>query len=285
VLPSVATGLLARPVLGPLPGVGPSVLTRANLTRGVALLDLVNGGIAATQASSLATANPWGDKAAWMARREAQNELESTVRAMLRGLLDPLRQGTMNTARASALAGRLADTSIVAAAQLGAGTNAITGSTNLAGMLTAQADNIQVRIDALLDKLAAGDATEAQTIGWIAQTLGGGAHAGFVMGGVGDETGQVYRVMAAESDHCVTCPPKARIYANLADCIDRCGGVPGDGSDQCCGNCNCHIEPAEPWNIAGGSGGTAAGWPTAIQVARASLPQMPQISARQRGSR
>ena len=44
------------------------------------------------------------------------------------------------------------------------------------------------------------------------------------------------------SDHCDTCPGKEGVYDSYDDMVSQCGGVPGDGSDTCLGNCLCTIE-------------------------------------------
>lgn len=61
----------------------------------------------------------------------------------------------------------------------------------------------------------------------------------------------ISRILTAFEEHCSTCPGKARIYANAEEMVRLCGGWPGDGSDECHGNCLCGLEPATEFSIFG----------------------------------
>lgn len=52
----------------------------------------------------------------------------------------------------------------------------------------------------------------------------------------------VRRFLDPAADHCDSCPGKEGEYANWDEMVARCGGVPGDGSDTCDGNCRCGVE-------------------------------------------
>lgn len=52
---------------------------------------------------------------------------------------------------------------------------------------------------------------------------------------------QVERILDANAKHCLTCPPKAGVYDSWASMLQACGGVPGDGSDECVGRCRCSL--------------------------------------------
>lgn len=52
---------------------------------------------------------------------------------------------------------------------------------------------------------------------------------------------QVERILDPNAQHCLTCPPKAGVYESWAAMLAACGGVPGDGSDDCLGRCRCYI--------------------------------------------
>lgn len=51
---------------------------------------------------------------------------------------------------------------------------------------------------------------------------------------------RVERKLDAKADHCETCPDKEGIYESWDD-MESEAGVPGDGSDDCYGNCRCTI--------------------------------------------
>lgn len=52
----------------------------------------------------------------------------------------------------------------------------------------------------------------------------------------------VRRFLDPAAKHCDTCPPKAAEYANWDTMVAECGGLPGDGSDDCDGGCRCGVE-------------------------------------------
>jgi len=56
---------------------------------------------------------------------------------------------------------------------------------------------------------------------------------------------RVRRVLDDGAAHCETCPPKAGIYTDWDTMLAICGGLPGDGSDQCHSNCRCELQH---WN-------------------------------------
>lgn len=51
----------------------------------------------------------------------------------------------------------------------------------------------------------------------------------------------VRRSLDPLAEHCDTCPPKAKEYANFETMV-REAGIPGDGSDACGSNCRCRLE-------------------------------------------
>jgi len=51
----------------------------------------------------------------------------------------------------------------------------------------------------------------------------------------------VFRYLDPTARHCGTCPDKEGEYANWAEMVARCGGVPGDGSDECGPGCRCGV--------------------------------------------
>lgn len=54
-------------------------------------------------------------------------------------------------------------------------------------------------------------------------------------------TGRVRRVLDPGAKHCMTCPPKAGVYDSYDDMVNEVG-LPGDGDDDCVGNCRCTVE-------------------------------------------
>lgn len=54
-----------------------------------------------------------------------------------------------------------------------------------------------------------------------------------------DYEGPVARALGA-AEHCRTCPPKAHRYRTFSEMVMK-AGIPGDGSDQCHGNCVCSV--------------------------------------------
>lgn len=110
--------------------------------------------------------------------------------------------------------------------------------------LTALSDDLRVRVTSLEQRLLAGEISEAQARSWAGQAGRGLTRTAAQMGAMadlGDEP--VRRIMSAGEQHCGSCPAKARTYASLEECIAECGGWPGDGSDDCHGNCLCSLEP------------------------------------------
>lgn len=187
---------------------------------------------------------PWSNAKEVVARHKAQDELQTMARqtvmrhgaALVKGTADP--RSWANTVQTAM------ERYIVAGAQLGAGDASIGGGAQTAYYLQSLFATARQRADALARKVADGLATEKQAAAWMYQTAGGLSRAAFVLGGLEGEDGPVRRILLTESQHCTTCPPKARTYPSLADCELFCGGLPGDGSDQCYGNCNCTIKPA-----------------------------------------
>ena len=51
----------------------------------------------------------------------------------------------------------------------------------------------------------------------------------------------VRRYLDPTADHCETCPPKAREYESWSAMVAEVG-IPGDGQDQCDGNCRCGVD-------------------------------------------
>lgn len=111
-------------------------------------------------------------------------------------------------------------------------------------------DALVARINALAARYDAGEISARQLANWSGQTQRGLARTAEQMGGmarIGDEP--VRRVMKAGEDHCGTCPSKIGTYASLEECLAVCGGWPGDGSDDCHGNCYCTIEPVSLYSV------------------------------------
>ena len=52
----------------------------------------------------------------------------------------------------------------------------------------------------------------------------------------------VRRYLDPTAQHCGTCPEKEREYANWDEMVAYCGGVPGDGSDECGPGCKCGVD-------------------------------------------
>lgn len=53
---------------------------------------------------------------------------------------------------------------------------------------------------------------------------------------------RVRRVLQQGAQHCATCPGKEGTYDSYDDMIAQCGGLPGDGSDDCMSNCRCTLQ-------------------------------------------
>lgn len=75
----------------------------------------------------------------------------------------------------------------------------------------------------------------------------GGAFWAAIAAGVGYRLSRrddppVFRYLDPVAQHCGTCPPKEREYANWAEMVTFCGGVPGDGSDECGPGCRCGVD-------------------------------------------
>lgn len=51
----------------------------------------------------------------------------------------------------------------------------------------------------------------------------------------------VQRLLNPLAAHCATCPPKASEYPSWDAMLAVCGGLPGDGSDQCFSQCRCSL--------------------------------------------
>lgn len=60
--------------------------------------------------------------------------------------------------------------------------------------------------------------------------------------GAGDAVGnvRVKRELDPNAKHCDTCPPKEGIYDSFEE-MEAQVGIPGDGSDDCLGNCRCRV--------------------------------------------
>lgn len=92
----------------------------------------------------------------------------------------------------------------------------------------------------------------AQAAAWGGQSGRGLIRASGQMAAAARFEGQpVSRIMTAFEDHCATCPGKARLYASVEAMVRECGGWPGDGSDECHGNCLCGLEPATEYSVYG----------------------------------
>ncbi len=138
----------------------------------------------------------------------------------------------------------------------GGGTHVLDSPT-LQRRLAAVQANAELRMGSLQQRLLLGPGTpggislaQAKTYG--AQALRGLVRTAGQMGAaesMGDQP--VRRGMTAFELHCLTCPSKTGLYLNLAECIAKCGGWPGDGSDQCHGNCLCYIRPASITSVYG----------------------------------
>lgn len=118
--------------------------------------------------------------------------------------------------------------------------------------LTEAIDSLNVRVAALADRAEAGEISAAQAAAWAGQSGRGLVRAAGQMGSAARfEDQPIQRVMTAFENHCATCPGKADLYADLEDYLARAGGWPGDGSDECHGNCLCSLEPATEFSVFG----------------------------------
>jgi len=72
---------------------------------------------------------------------------------------------------------------------------------------------------------------------WTLIWAGLGERAGRV-----EPTPKVRRHLDPVAVHCTTCPPKAKDYESWAVMLEACGGLPGDGSDDCEMGCRCWLE-------------------------------------------
>lgn len=52
---------------------------------------------------------------------------------------------------------------------------------------------------------------------------------------------KVERHLDVNARHCFSCPPKIGEYESWQDMLRVCGGLPGDGSDDCRGGCRCWL--------------------------------------------
>jgi len=156
----------------------------------------------------------------------------------------------------------------------GGGTHVLDSPT-LQRRLAAVQANAELRMGSLQQRLLLGPGTpggislaQAKTYG--AQALRGLVRTAGQMGAaesMGDQP--VRRGMTAFELHCLTCPRKAGLYLHLAECIAKCGGWPGDGSDQCHGNCLCYIRPASITSVYGDD------MSQSLKVRLAKLPPQP----------
>ncbi|MBI2301152.1 MAG: hypothetical protein HYU66_19770 [Armatimonadetes bacterium] len=135
--------------------------------------------------------------------------------------------------------------------------------------LTAARDGYHARLDALAANTAAGKCSPAQARAWAAASGRGFLHFAQQVGHaehLGDDG--VRRVMTPGAEHCTTCPGKARTFGSLAECLAETGGWPGDGSDECHGNCLCHLEPQRLYSVFADTSqslvrrGGSSRWPT-----------------------
>lgn len=146
--------------------------------------------------------------------------------------------------------------SLVAASVQGGGTHVL-DSPMLQRRLAAVQANAELRMNSLQERLLLGPdhpdgISLAQANAWGAQAMRGLVRTAGQMGAaesLGDRP--VRRGMTAFEAHCLTCPSKAGLYTNIRECIEKCGGWVGDGSDQCHGNCLCYVRPASITSVYG----------------------------------
>lgn len=93
---------------------------------------------------------------------------------------------------------------------------------------------------AALEPGSEGAISERQAAAWAERQMRGAFWAGHHIGALAYWDGPVYRHLGI-TDHCGSCPPKSGWYQSLRACVYHCGGLPGDGSDYCRGNCKCYL--------------------------------------------
>lgn len=163
---------------------------------------------------------------------------------------------------------------LTAASVQGGGTHVLDSPT-LQRRLAAVQANAELRMGSLQERLLLGPdhpdgISLAQANTWGAQAMRGLVRTAGQMGAAesfGDRP--VRRGMTAFEAHCLTCPSKAGLYVNLAECIAKCGGWVGDGSDQCHGNCLCYVRPASITSVYGDD------MSESLKVRLANLPPRP----------
>lgn len=137
----------------------------------------------------------------------------------------------------------VAQNSTVAGALVGVGGTTLRDAPTqrrVAGVL----ETTQAKLDSLVERVEAEDISAAQAAAWAGQAVRGSVRSAQMIGGVSWYSDQpIQRIMGAGEKHCGTCPGKAGSYDNLEHYLAVCGGWPGDGSDDCHGNCYCSLEP------------------------------------------
>lgn len=148
----------------------------------------------------------------------------------------------------------LARTALLNAVYLAAGTDSLKALDTTPG-LWSEIDRLDKVLNLKLNDLARrarlvdGEEkiSDKQARAWAAQAVRGSLWAASQIAGLTGVSGPVVRVLGLTEHHCRTCPPKAGEYPSLAVAIAVCGGLPGDGSDDCHGNCYCRIMPRQAW--------------------------------------
>lgn len=197
-----------------------------------------------------ARANPWSDGSA-RARSGAVGSLADTWRDYAADLSGRVASGELTLDQWREKLKERAGPALLAAAMVQYGGDPLVNELTWRRLSEAQA-SMEARIDALAQKLADEEISLAQAASWSGQGGRGLIRTAGQMGSAARFEGvPVSRVMTAFESHCLTCPGKAKIYPSLEAYLAETGGWPGDGSDQCHGNCLCSLEPATEFSVFG----------------------------------
>lgn len=216
-------------------------------------------------------ANPWADGSA-RARGGAVGVLADTWRDYAADLSGRVASGELTLDQWREKLKERSGPALLAAAMAQYGGDPLGNELTWRRLSEAQ-QRMEARFDALAEKLAGEEISLAQASVWAGQGSRGLIRAAGQMGSAARFEGQpVSRVMTAFEDHCLTCPGKAKIYPDLEAYLAETGGWPGDGSDQCHGNCLCSLEPATEFSVFGDETGGLLS-PTGLPP----LPTLPEL--------
>jgi hypothetical protein len=182
-------------------------------------------------------------------RVDAIAELSGEVVDVIRAHEARYAAGQISESQFVALVEAESDRYQLASYMLGQGSVDIADERSIELLRSLQADR-EARLGSLGEQLSADEISIGQYRSRAEQGIKGSARAGAQLGNAAhfrDEP--IRRVLTPEFDHCETCPPKARTYSSFDDYLSEGGNIPGDGGDDCHGNCGCSLEASRLYSV------------------------------------